>query len=93
MIVGANWKPRKFSDDELDVIEKRGHGDFEELTAILCRCIARMSEQEKAEFRKGMLVSFEKRAKEIKDRKAGRVFTEPDRRFLRDLKINPDGDD
>ena len=66
MIVGPNWKPRKFSDAELDVIEQRGRGDLEEFSVVLCRAIGRMDEADKATLRASWLdyVAEKERTKE-----------------------------
>ncbi len=55
MIVGPNWKPRVYTDAELDRLEREGRGTLEDLAALLCRAIKRMPEQEKAELRKSWL--------------------------------------
>jgi hypothetical protein len=82
-VVGPNWKPHVYTDRELDRIERRGNGTLEDLAAILCRAIGRMSEQEKAELRASWLAHC--------DRQSLRL-TEADVRFLKKIKIDPDGD-
>jgi hypothetical protein len=81
-VVGSNWKPHVYTDRELDRIERRGNGTLEDLAAILCRAIGRMDEADKAALRKFWLdyVAEKERTKEN------------DRKFLRDMKIDPDGD-
>lgn len=83
MIVGPNWKPHVYTDAELDEIEKRGNGDMEEFGAVLGRCLSRMSEQEKRELRESWLAHC--------DRSSLRL-TGADVRFLRENKIDPNGD-
>jgi hypothetical protein len=78
MIVGPNWKPHVYTDAELDRLELEGRGDLEDFAAVLCRCIRRMSEQEKAELRKSWLDYVDEK--------------ENDRRFLRSVGVDPDGD-
>jgi hypothetical protein len=81
MIVGPNWKPHVYTDAELDKLERKGEGTLEDLAAVLCRAIGRMSEQEKAELRANWLshVTEKERTKEN------------DRRFLRSVGVDPDG--
>jgi hypothetical protein len=83
MIVEANYKPRKFSDAELDAIERSGSGDFEEFAAVLCRTIRRMSDDEKRELRENWIGHVDEKEQIKKN----------DRRFLKSVGVNPDGDD
>jgi hypothetical protein len=83
MIVGPNWKPRTFSDAELDKIEKRGNGELEEFGAVLCRAFKRMSNEEKKELRDTWLAKC--------DRSSLRL-TGDDMIWLRRIKIDPLGD-
>ena len=76
MIVGPNW--RVYTDAELDRLERRGNGTLEDLAALLCREIRRMSDEEKAELRKSWLDYVDEK--------------ENDRRFLRCVGVDPDGD-
>lgn len=46
------------TDDELDLIEKRGSGTLEEFAALICREICKMSEKEKFDFRCGVRKAF-----------------------------------
>ena len=78
MIVGPNWKPRVYTDVELDRIERVGQGTLEDLAALLCREIERMSDEEKAKLRKSWLDYVDER--------------ENDRRFLKSCGVDPDGD-
>jgi len=78
MIVGPNWKPRVYTDAELDRLERRGNGTLEDLAALLCREIRRMSDEEKAELRKSWLDYVDEK--------------ENDRRFLKSCGVDPDGD-
>jgi|GEM_PF-3413555 len=81
-IVGTNWKSHVYTDRELNRIERRGNGTLEDLAALLCREIGRMSDEEKAELRKSWLDCVEE-----KERSRNR-----DRRFLKACGIDPDGD-
>jgi hypothetical protein len=78
MIVGPTWKPHVYTDRELNRIERRGNGTLEDLAALLCREIGRMSDEEKAELRKSWLDYVDEK--------------ENDRRFLRSVGVDPDGD-
>ncbi|HXJ11038.1 MAG TPA: hypothetical protein VNH19_02105 [Candidatus Limnocylindrales bacterium] len=78
MIVGPNWKQHVYNDRELNGIERRGNGTLEDLAALLCREIERMSDEEKAELRKSWLDYVDEK--------------ENDRRFLRSVGVDPDGD-
>jgi hypothetical protein len=79
MIVGPNWKPRVYTDAELDRLERKGQGTLEELAAVLCRAIGRMSDEDKAALRKSLLDYVDEK--------------ENDRKFLRSVGVDPDGDD
>jgi len=82
MIVGPNWKPRVFTDAELDRIESVGHGTLEEFCAIVCRAVKNMSDEEKKELRDSWL-------NQVAERKRTR---NSDRRFLKACGIDPDSD-
>jgi hypothetical protein len=84
MIVGPNWKPRVYTDAELNRLEHSGQGTLEDFSAVICRVIKRMSNEEKKELRDTWLAKC--------DRSSLRL-TGDDIRFLKENKIDPDGDD
>jgi hypothetical protein len=71
-------KPRVYSDTELARFERKGQGTLEDLAAVICRAIKRMSEQEKDELRKSWLDYIAEK--------------ENDRRFHRSVGVDPSGD-
>lgn len=70
MITGPGWKPRIFTNPELDEIESRRPCvcTMEELTGLLCRAISRLSPEEKAAIRAIAAKDIEKARRERDDR-------------------------
>ncbi len=77
MLVGPNWKPHKFTDEELDEILRRRPliATLEEFCSLVCRELGRLTPEERAKLRRTTHFGF----------------TWNDMQFLKQCGIKPEG--
>ena len=55
MIAGPDWQEPVYTDEQLDVIERKRVVTMTEFCAVVCRRIERMTPQEKTELRRATM--------------------------------------
>ncbi|MFI5094652.1 MAG: hypothetical protein ACHQIK_14525 [Candidatus Acidiferrales bacterium] len=64
MTICTDWKEPVYTDEQLDAIEKKRFVTTTEFVALLTRAVGRLTEEEKADFRRRVLANHKKSEEE-----------------------------